>query len=68
MPRNYASFLIRCWRLESQEERIKVEHIQSGEATQLDSLEELIAWIEERRKQPPEDKPATQDQPPSAKP
>jgi hypothetical protein len=41
----YASFLIRCWRFDSGTERIKVEHIQSGDNVQLSSLDDAIAWL-----------------------
>ncbi len=33
--RQYSSFLIRCWHLEADVHRIKVEHIQSGQEAQV---------------------------------
>lgn len=67
MPRHYASFLIRCWHLESQGERIRVEHVQSGETAQFDSLEALIAWIEKFWQEQPGGDPPEPDQTPSSK-
>lgn len=46
MTRHYTSFLIRCWHLDGEEKRIRVEHIQSGETSQLDTLLKVVAWIE----------------------
>jgi hypothetical protein len=43
--RPYASFLIRCWQLPNGEQRIKMEHIQSGATLQSASMEEVVAWI-----------------------
>jgi hypothetical protein len=45
MARRYASFLIRCWRLDRGELRIKVEHIQTGESSQVATHAEALAWI-----------------------
>lgn len=45
MTRQYTSFLIRCWRLSEDEQRIKVEHIQSGEDIQVATLADATAWI-----------------------
>lgn len=67
MPRHYASFLIRCWRVDGQGERIRAEHIQSGETAQLDSLEELMAWIEKLWQERPGGDPPEPDQAPSSK-
>jgi hypothetical protein len=46
MAQHYASFLVRCWRLSAEEERIKIEHIQSGDSTQVASLTDAVTWIE----------------------
>jgi hypothetical protein len=46
MSRHYASFLIRCWRLSEEVERIKIEHIQSGESAQVTTVEAAFAWME----------------------
>ncbi len=45
MARQYGSFLLRCWSLDNGEHRIKVEHVQSGECTQVASLAAAAAWI-----------------------
>jgi hypothetical protein len=45
MKRRYSSFLIRCWLLDSGEQRIKIEHIQSGEAVQVASPTAAITWV-----------------------
>jgi hypothetical protein len=46
MVQQYASFLLRCWRLASGEQRIKVEHVQSGASTQVETLAAALAWLE----------------------
>ncbi|GHO77936.1 hypothetical protein KSD_57070 [Ktedonobacter sp. SOSP1-85] len=48
MSGQYTSFLIRCWRREGGKHHIKIEHVQSGEVAQLDTLAHLITWIEAR--------------------
>lgn len=48
MARHYGSFLIRCWTLDGGESRVDVEHIQSGDRTQVSSLSAGLAWIEAR--------------------
>ncbi len=45
MPRHYGSFLIRCWRLESGERRIEIEHIPTGGRTRVTSVEAALQWI-----------------------
>ena len=45
MTRQYTSFLIRCWRLDGEEQRIKVEHIGSGASTQAATLEAALGWM-----------------------
>ena len=54
--RSYDSFLLRCWGLGSGHPRIKLEHVQSGESTQVTTLAAAMAWIsahgEERAEQP----------------
>ena len=47
MIRRYSSFLIRCWQVNEDIHRINIEHIQSGETTQVDSLSKLTDWIEQ---------------------
>lgn len=51
MIRHYSSFLIRCWQINEETHRINIEHIQSGETTQVDSLAKLSTWIEQHWKQ-----------------
>ena len=48
MARQYGSFLLRCWRLENGARRIKIEHIQSGEWTQVPTLAAAAAWLGDR--------------------
>ena len=43
MPQRYASFLLRCWLLEGDEQRIKIEHMQSGQGTQVSTLAASLA-------------------------
>jgi len=45
MTRRHASFLVRCWDLGSDGERIEVEHIQSGTKTLARSVQDAVAWI-----------------------
>jgi hypothetical protein len=45
MARQYSSFLIRCWHLGEQEQRIKIEHVQSGDRTVVASLAAALAWL-----------------------
>jgi hypothetical protein len=44
MTRRYDSFVLRRWQL-STEQRIEVEHLQSGGRTRADSLDAAFAWI-----------------------
>lgn len=44
---HYNSFLLRCWQVEQDELRIKIEHIQSGEQTQVVTAAEALAWLSE---------------------
>lgn len=44
--RQYSSFLIRCWRLDAEARRIKIEHIQSGRHQQVDTLAAALAWMD----------------------
>jgi hypothetical protein len=45
--KRYSSFLLRCWLVGEREPRIKLEHIQSGESTQVDTYESAVAWLSE---------------------
>jgi hypothetical protein len=46
MAASYTSFLIRLWRLAEGQTRVRIEHIQSGEVVQVNSLEEATAWLD----------------------
>lgn len=46
MAPRYTSFLLRCWRIDSDAQRFKVEHIQSGQRMQSATLSGVTAWIE----------------------
>jgi hypothetical protein len=52
MARRYGSFLIRYWRLEDGQERVEVEHLQSGGRRRAGSLPAIVAWIAERLEDP----------------
>ena len=43
--RRYSSFLIRCWRVGEGEERLQLEHIQSGACTRVLTLGEALVWM-----------------------
>ena len=58
MARRYTSFLVRCWRLDGNQRRIKVEHIQSGEWAQVTTLAEAVAWLGTQWVEAPADHPA----------
>ncbi len=60
--RRYGSFLLRCWHVGEGELRIKVEHIQSGDSTQVDTYEAAVAWLSERSARTATDPPAQSDQ------
>jgi hypothetical protein len=48
MKRRYASFLVRCWQLDTDTQRVTVSHIQSGEQTASDALPAVFEWIASR--------------------
>ncbi len=60
--RQYASFVIRCWRLTHEERRIKIEHLQSGEVVQVLTLPEAVAWLEAHWEEPQDKHEAHPDQ------
>lgn len=41
----YASFLIRHWTVSRDRHRIRIEHVQSGESTQVATLTAAIEWL-----------------------
>ena len=53
MVRLYSSFLIRLWGLGEGQLRVRLEHIQSGEVMQVETLKEALAWVEARANGPP---------------
>lgn len=44
--RRYSSFIVRRWQLPKAEERVEVEHMQSGRRATLASLAEAARWME----------------------
>ena len=44
MTRQYDSFVLRCWQLVG-EQRIEVEHLQSGRRTRATMLAAAVDWI-----------------------
>lgn len=44
----YSSFLIRCWGLSDGKQRIRVQHVQSGEWTNAAAFGEAVDWMETR--------------------
>lgn len=42
----YSSFLIRCWGLSEGKRRIKVQHVQSGEWTQVPTFVAAFDWMD----------------------
>ena len=53
MARRYNSFLVRCWIFDGHTSRIQVEHVQSGDRTQVALLEEAMEWIRAYCEKPP---------------
>jgi hypothetical protein len=50
VKKRYASFFIRWWRIDSGQQRVEIEHIQTGERTLLDSLRAAFKWIGTRER------------------
>jgi hypothetical protein len=48
MTKWYGSFLLRCWHLDDDGQRLEIEHIQSGARTQAASITAALAWISAR--------------------
>lgn len=44
----YSSVLIQCWGLSDGKQRIKVQHIQIGEWTDLNTFARALVWIDAR--------------------
>ncbi len=45
MGRQHSSFLLRCWDLGSDGERIEIEHIQAGTKVLVRSVAAAVEWI-----------------------
>lgn len=45
MPKHLRSFLIRCWDLSGGEQRIEIEHIQSGKRIVAKSMANVVALM-----------------------
>ncbi|CAN5594856.1 hypothetical protein BH24CHL1_BH24CHL1_04430 [soil metagenome] len=43
--RRHSSFLLRCWEMGGESERIEVEHIQSGTKVLAKSVADAVEWI-----------------------
>ncbi len=43
--RRHSSFLLRCWDIGSDSERIEIEHIQSGRKTLATSIAAAVEWL-----------------------
>lgn len=43
--RHYSSFLLRCWDLDDETERVEIEHIQSHESAVLHTIVDAVEWI-----------------------
>lgn len=69
MARRHSSFLVRCWDLGSDdEERIEIEHIQSGTKKLARSVADAMEWIYERSGESPQPREAATDGPVSMAP
>lgn len=59
MPSQQHSFVVRCWQLGSHDERLEIEHVQTGHKRLARSTAEAIEWISGfAREQQPHDRPA----------
>lgn len=45
MTRRHSSFLLRCWDLGGDGERIEIEHVQTGTKTLVHSVGAALEWI-----------------------
>ena len=66
MTRQYNSFLIRCWHLDEHGQRIKIEHIQSGDVAVVATLAAALAWLNTHWSERFDDSSTTQDLVPPA--
>ena len=63
MANHYSSFLLRCWHVQGDEQRIKIEHIQSGEQALLTTSAAALAWINAHCEMTSDERTAGGDQP-----
>ncbi len=63
MSNRYRSFLVRCWHVQGDEQRIKIEHIQSGEQALLTTSAAALAWIDAHCEMTSDQSAAGVDQP-----
>jgi len=56
VPRQFNSFLIRWWRGD-ENERLEIEHVQSGRKLLVSSIEDAAAWLDEQMKEEPQQEP-----------
>ncbi len=61
-PRRYSSFLLRCWHVGETQLRIKIEHIQSADSTEVDTYEAVVARLSEHCDRTTTDHPASNRQ------
>jgi hypothetical protein len=52
MVRLEGTFLVRCWHLHDDRQRIELEHIQTGAQMLVISLADAMAWIEAEAEDP----------------
>ncbi len=52
MARSYGSFIVRYWLLDGNQERIEIEHMQTGDRVRVASLDEGVAWMAARVRRP----------------
>lgn len=53
MTRRHTSFLVRCWDLGGDGERIEIEHVQTGAKVVTRSLDAALEWICESDRRSP---------------
>ncbi len=61
MDQHYTSFLLRCWHVNGNERRIKIEHIQSREWTRVATLAEAMIWLADHLSAPAYDREEVPD-------
>ena len=45
MPKHLRSYIIRCWDLPEGDQRVEIEHIQSGKRIVVTSVASAVTWI-----------------------